>query len=129
VRSIFHAISILTLLATSSANAAETASFIEGTYASKKGCEMLKALQQGTPRNLQTVPETLDKSGFAGWEGSCEFVKIFKHGTKLWTAIMYCVEGATAAPSLASFLRHEDGSYDVSFQNAEQPEVFMQCTN
>ena len=57
--------------------AKDRAIFIEGTYASKEGCQKLAAIEAGTPRNVETVPEVLTADGFKGWEGACEFTKVF----------------------------------------------------
>jgi len=120
---------LLWAASTSCAFAKETASFIEGTYATVKGCKMLEKLADGTPRTISTVPDTLDKNGFHGWEGGCEFTKIFEHMPgKVWTGLMYCVEGnAINAPNMVFLRDEDDNSFEVLQAGNDSPEVFHRC--
>jgi len=109
--------------------AKETANFIEGTYATIKGCSMLEKLGNGTKRTISTVPDTLDKYGFHGWEGGCEFTKVFEHMPgKVWTGLMYCVEGNSInAPNMVFVRDEENNSLEVIQAGDENPKVFHRC--
>ncbi len=123
-------IAMLVLCASSlSVFAKETATFIEGTYATAEGCSMLKKLANGTARTISTVPDTLDKNGFHGWEGGCEFTKVFEHMPgKVWTGLMYCVEGAkVSAPNIVFVRDEDDNSFEVLQAGEDSPEVFRRC--
>ncbi|MGH1418608.1 MAG: hypothetical protein ACRBCJ_07105 [Hyphomicrobiaceae bacterium] len=105
------------------------ADFLVGTFASAKGCKMYNKLQAGTPRSIETVPDTLDADGFHGWEGACEFTKVWQHQPgMIWQALMYCSEGNTAGPQMFSFARDpETGTFDVSSIGQQEPETFHLC--
>lgn len=111
------------------AAAIERADFIKGTYAAGDGCKMLEKLATGTPRGLTTVPEVLTADGFKGWEGSCEFTKIFPHDRgKSWVAIMLCSEGMTLAPTTTVFFKDPDrDSFDVATTGQDEPQVYERC--
>lgn len=81
------------------------AEFIVGTYAMEGRCEMLAKLEAGGPRNVATVPETLDADGFHTWEGGCTFVAIreTEQGHE-WVATMSCAEGAEEWGETDTFL-------------------------
>ncbi len=114
---------------TSLALAQGKADFLMGTFASTQGCAMHNKLKTGTPRSIETVPDTLDADGFHGWEGACEFTKVWEHETgSVWQALMYCSEGNTAGPQIFSFVRDpETGTFDVSSIGQQEPETFQSC--
>jgi hypothetical protein len=81
--------------ATPSARGAEVkATFIAGTWATEDGCEKLVKIAAGTPRSVETVPETLSAAGYDTWEGGCTFseVKETAPGQK-WAVKTLCVDG------------------------------------
>lgn len=109
--------------------AQEQADFLTGTYATANGCKMQKKLAAGTPRSIETVPDTLDAKGFHGWEGDCAFTKVWVHKPgEVWSALMFCAEGNTSGPQIYSFAKDpETGSFDVSSISQTDPEVFQSC--
>lgn len=110
--------------------AKDRASFIDGTYASGEGCKKLAALEAGTPRNVETVPEVLTADGFKSWEGACEFTKVFEHDPgKVWVGLMVCSEGAGIGPQTVVILKGEGDSFEVadSDNEEEEPEVYQRC--
>lgn len=127
-----RALLVLAVLAVCAAGAAATerAGFLAGTYAAGKGCEMLAKIEAGGPRTVETVPETLDADGFHGWEGECDFTKVFEHEPgKVWIGLMVCVEGAQFTPETYLFMKSEaDDSFEVAAQNQELPELYSRCT-
>lgn len=125
-----HAGPLLMLLAAAMpAMAKEKASFIDGVYSSADGCLKLARIEAGGPRNVETVPWTLDADGFHGWEGSCEFTRVLEHEPgKEWVAIMVCVEGAQFVPDLYLFMRGEtDDELEVAHQGSDVPDVYRRC--
>ena len=86
------------------------------TYATRAGCAKLKKLAAGTPRNLNTVPETLDAKGFLSWEGGCTISKINERVTgKTWTVQLKCSEGAEEnVTSTETWTKAPDGSILVN---------------
>lgn len=97
-----------------------------GTYATKEGCEKLKALAAGADRNADTVPETLTENGFEGWEGACTFRSITEaEPGKKWTASMDCHEGAEEGPESDIFERLADGAIKVTVMDNET--VLQRC--
>lgn len=82
------------------------------TYATRAGCVQLRTLAAGTPRNLNTVPETLDASGHRSWEGGCSIEKITERvAGKTWTVNLKCSEGAIEnAKSTETWTKATDGS-------------------
>ncbi|MGE0052912.1 MAG: hypothetical protein AB7S74_01770 [Hyphomicrobium sp.] len=97
-----------------------------GTYATADGCKKVAALAQGKERNVETVPETLTKDGFQGWEGSCTFRSIteVEKGAK-WKAAMDCQEGAEEGPESDLFERLDDGSLKVTVMGNHT--IFVRC--
>ncbi len=108
--------------------AKERGTFIDGTFATEKGCKKLEAIAGGKPRNVETVPEVLTADGFVGWEGSCEFTKVFEHEPgQVWVGLMYCVEGASMNVATYAFTKTGPDSFDVSGGGSDEPEEFRRC--
>ncbi len=86
-----------------------------GSYATKEGCEKLKAIDAGGDRNVETAPDVLTEDGFMGWEGACTFKSITeKEPGKMWSAAMDCAEGASEGPETDIFEKMLDGSIKVT---------------
>jgi hypothetical protein len=117
------------VLAVSSAEARDRAAFINGTYAAGDGCQKLAALESGTARTIETVPDTLTADGIKTWEGGCEFAKTFEHEQgRVWISIMYCSVAATLAPATHVFVKDsETDSFEVAMQGQDTPEVYVRC--
>ena len=127
-------VSILTLvfsLAVAPAvSAKERAAFLgSGTYATASDCEKQHKIDAGGPRNVETSPELLTADGIKGWEGECEFTKVFEHEPgKIWIGLMYCVEGAQFTPQSYLFMKSPaDDSFEVAAQNQDMPDVYVRC--
>ena len=108
-----------------------TASFLgTATYATDSGCDKLKALAAGAPRNLNTVPETLSASGFDDWEGGCSFSRIteVKKG-HLYKARMACGESADEWVETDTFALTDNGAtVTVTVSGGdEKTTVFKRC--
>lgn len=91
-----RAYSLLLLLAFAGPSlAGEKAGFIDGTYVMNGRCEAWRAIRDGGPMNVETVPETLTADGFRTWEGGCSFssIKEIEPGRR-WLARMSCTEAA-----------------------------------
>lgn len=82
------------------------------TYATKAGCMKLKKLAAGTPRNLNSVPDTLDAKGHSSWEGGCMIDKITERlAGKSWVVQLKCSEGAIEnAKTTETWTKAPDGS-------------------
>jgi len=109
--------------------AKEKAAFIKGQYATEKDCQKLRAIEAGGPRNVETAPELLDTTGFNGWEGACEFTRVFEHDAgKSWIGLMACFEGPNFSPQTYIFIKSEaDDSFEVSAANKDEPEIYKRC--
>lgn len=122
--------------------AGRTGDFIgPGTYATAEDCLKVAALAHGTPRNVDTVPETLTKVGFVGWEGSCTFREVTPldqgptqttetqtskvQTTKTWKAMMDCQEGASEGSQSNVFERLPDGALKVTVMGNDT--IFVRC--
>lgn len=123
------ALGLLVALPAAPLAAKERASFLAGTYATEDGCRKLARIHAGGPRNLETVPWTLEADGFHGWEGACEFTRIDEHEPgRSWIAIMMCVEGAQLAPELYLFMKDEaEDAFEVARQGDDSPELYRRC--
>lgn len=97
------------------------------TYSSAKGCSQLKALASGTPRNLNTVPETLTAKGYLGWEGGCAIERIQEQvKAKRWTVSLRCSEGAVENQRHQEIWeRAPDGALLISFK--KKRERYVAC--
>lgn len=116
------------LVASGAAVAKEKAAFIEGTYATQEGCDKLDALAGGKPRSVESVPDVLTSDGFKGWEGACEFTKVYEHEAgRVYIGLMFCGEGATLAPQTYAFIKGEDGSFEVAASGQDQPDLYVRC--
>ncbi|MDX2257611.1 MAG: hypothetical protein NW205_01715 [Hyphomicrobiaceae bacterium] len=112
------------------AGAAERAEFLKGTYATADGCRKLQKLAAGTPRSVETVPETLDAEGFHGWEGGCRFTRIFEHEAgKVWIGLMFCVEGASLTPQTYAFVKGDGDSFEVAGSEDDEPDLYLPCND
>ena len=82
------------------------------TYATKAGCGKLKRLAAGTPRGLNSVPDTVDAKGHSSWEGGCTIDKIAERvAGKTWVVNLTCSEGAIEnAKSTETWTKAADGS-------------------
>lgn len=113
------------------AHAKERAAFLAGQYATTAQCEKLRKVEAGGPKNVGTAPELLDAGGFHGWEGGCEFTKIFEHEPgKSWTAIMLCTEGMSSEPGLYHFSKDAtEDRFEVTGPDSDEdgPGVYLRC--
>lgn len=108
--------------------AKEKASFIEGTYASEEGCRKFAAIEAGTPRTVETVPEVLTADGFRSWEGACEFTKVLEHEPgRMWLGFMVCSEGAIITPQSVVIIKGEGDSLEVGADGENEPEAYHRC--
>lgn len=115
-------------LTTAAAGADVEAKFLgTATYSSAKGCAKLKALASGTPRNLNTVPETLTAKGYLGWEGGCAIERIQEQvKAKRWLVSLRCSEGAVEnRRHRETWEKAPDGAILVSFK--KQRERYVAC--
>lgn len=120
----------LSLAVPTAAAAKERATFLAGQYATAEQCQKLRKLEAGGPKNVGTAPELLDAVGFHGWEGGCEFTKVFEHDpAKSWVALMICSEGMSTMPQMYVFTKHEtEDSFEVSHSDADDaPEIYNRC--
>lgn len=121
----------LALVVPMAAAAKESAAFLVGQYATAEQCEKLRKVEAGGPKNVGTAPEVLDAGGFHGWEGGCEFTKIFEHDPgKSWTAIMLCSEGMSSTPGLYHFAKDEtEDRFEVTGpgQDEDGPAAYLRC--
>lgn len=123
------AAAIAASIGATAALARERAGFIRGSFATADGCRKLEAIANGGPRNVATVPDVLTADGFKGWEGACEFTKVFEHEPgQSWVALMLCSEGATTTPATYAFVKSGDDAFDVSLSGgAGEPEEWKRC--
>lgn len=84
------------MAATSHVRADVVAEFLGGgEYGLPSDCAKLAKLASGGPRNIQTVPEVLTKSGYKSWEGGCTIARIAPHRSlDRYTVELKCSEGA-----------------------------------
>ncbi len=98
------------------------------TYAMKDGgCEKLKKITEGGPKNVSTTPETLTADGFSSWETGCSFtsVKEIVKGKK-WKAKMACNdEAGEINPETDIFEKQPDGSFKVTTEG--KTTHFVRC--
>lgn len=113
------------------AQAKDRASFLAGQYATAEQCEKLRKIEAGGPKGVGTSPELLDADGFHGWEGGCEFTKIFDHDPgKSWTAIMLCTEGMSTEPGLYHFAKDAtEDRFEVTGPDSDEdgPAAYLRC--
>lgn len=113
------------------AAAKDRATFLAGQYATSEQCEKLRLIETGGPKNVSTSPELLDADGFHGWEGGCEFTKIFEHTPgKSWTAIMLCTDGMASEPGLYHFAKDEtEDRFEVTGPDKDEngPAAYLRC--
>ncbi len=119
----------------SAAHAQLTATFIDGTYVtSAKACAQVKALAKGGRRNLNTVPWTLDKKGFASWEGGCGFARITerKKGSE-WAIEADCQEGAEETKESYLVRRTSPATFSIALttkgatRDQRKPQTYTRC--
>ena len=85
------------------------------TYSTAEGCKKFAALAAGAERNISSVPETLTRNGYEGWEGGCTFKSIVElEPGKKWKAEMQCAEGAEEGTETDIFERLADGKLQVT---------------
>ncbi|MGE0022283.1 MAG: hypothetical protein AB7S70_01475 [Hyphomicrobium sp.] len=112
------------------AGAKERADFLLGQYATAEQCEKLRKVEAGGPKNAGTAPELLDADGFKGWEGACEFTKVFEHEPgKTWMALTICSEGMTMTPTTYVFDKLEgEDSFEVhDARDEDGPGLYKRC--
>jgi hypothetical protein len=112
------------------AAAKERAAFLAGQYATAEQCEKLRKVEAGGPKNVGTAPELLDADGFHGWEGGCEFTKIFEHDPgQTWVALMVCSEDMTVTPATYVFVKDQGADSFEVHQSGDQdgPEIYTRC--
>lgn len=109
----------------------DRAAFLTGQYATAEQCEKLRKIEAGGPKGVGTSPELLDAGGFHGWEGGCEFTKIFEHDPgKSWTAIMLCTDGPASSPGLYHFVKDEtEDRFEVTGPDQDEsgPAAYLRC--
>lgn len=122
------ALILASLAMATAAGAKERAPFITGQYATAEQCEKLRAIERGTPENVETSPELLDADGFRNWEGGCSFTKVFEHEPgSSWLAFMICSEGMSMTAASYVFVKDEDTIEVYGAEQADGPEVFTRC--
>ncbi len=85
---------MLAALASSPSAAEVKAPFVDGVWATEEGCRKLADLAAGTPRSVDTVPETLTADGYQTWEGGCTFASIEEtEKGRAWTVKTSCADG------------------------------------
>ncbi len=109
--------------------AKDRANFLRGQYATEADCAKVRKIEAGGPRNVETAAELLDAEGIHGWEGTCEFTKVFEHDPgKSWVGLMVCSEGIQTIAQTYVFMKNEDAdSFDVAAENAESPDTYIRC--
>jgi hypothetical protein len=118
---------IMAAVTAGSAEAATTASFIDGVYAREGLCDKWKAVEAGGPRNLDTVTETLSAEGFRSWEGNCDFDTVTeKEKGKVYEAKMKCIEGASEWTETNTFNLAPSGDAITVWIEGEKHE-FVKC--
>lgn len=118
----------LALVAASAiANADVEAKFLgKSTYSTARGCQMLKALAAGAPRNLNSVPQTLDARGYRSWEGGCEIERVQEQVTgKRWLVALRCHEGAESQRQHETWEKAPDGALLVTLNKKKYR--YTQC--
>ncbi|HRN83773.1 MAG TPA: hypothetical protein PK857_03055 [Hyphomicrobium sp.] len=108
--------------------AKERAAFLDGQYATAAQCEKLRKIEAGGKETVSTAPELLDADGFRGWEGGCEFTKLFEHEPgQSWLAFMVCSEGMSVNAATYVFVKDGD-AFEVHRSGEEQgPELYTRC--
>lgn len=104
--------------------------FIGATvYATKDGCEKLKALAAGGEKNVATVPEFLTEDRFGGWEGGCTFASLVEtQAGKTWEVLKTCFEGEDETQSTDIFeFDASTGAISVTEKGQTTPTVFLPC--
>ena len=128
---LLRAVAILAALAASPAAADVKAAFLAGTYtATASDCKMVQALAAGTPRNLNTVPVTLDATGLHSWEGGCTFTRIRADwDRKTWRATARCGEGAiTGVTDSITLVRTSPTAFTIRRASDKKAEAYSLCT-
>lgn len=118
----------IALVATGSSALADVeAKFLgKSTYSTARGCQMLKALAAGATRNLNTVPQTLDATGYHSWEGGCEIERIAEQVKgKRWLVALHCHEGAASRRQHETWERAPDGALLVTLDKKKYR--YTQC--
>lgn len=110
--------------------AKDRASFLAGQYATAEQCQKLRKVEAGGAHNVSTAPELLDANGFHGWEGGCEFTKVFEHEPGAsWLAFMICSDGPAMSPATYVFAKQEgDDAFEVHSPNDQDgPQLYTRC--
>lgn len=113
----YHILAVLlaALLMTSATGAfAAEAPFVDGTYATKAGCDWLAKAQSA--RDPEKRPVTMERDGFWGLEWNCQFAQLVEHEKNAaWVAILFCEEPGYPYPDMAVIRRDGDGGFIVNF--------------
>jgi len=120
----------LALMASTAAVAKDRATFLQGQYATSAQCEKLRKVESGGDENVGTAPELLDSDGFHGWEGGCEFTKIYEHDPgQSWLAIMVCTDATSSKPEMYFFSKNEgEDAFVVSrSDDDDEPATYTRC--
>jgi hypothetical protein len=121
---------VLALMTSTAAVAKDRATFLKGQYATAAQCEKLRKVEAGGAQNVGTTPELLDADGFHGWEGGCEFTKIYEHDPgQSWLGIMVCSDAATSKPEMYFFSKDEkEDAFVVSrSDDDDEPATYTRC--
>jgi hypothetical protein len=119
----------LALVASTAVHAKQRATFLKGQYATTEQCEKLRKIEAGGPKGVGTTPELLDADGFHGWEGGCEFTKIFEHEPgKSWVALMICSDAVSETPEMYSITKDEtEDSFQIAGSDDDEPGTYTRC--
>lgn len=98
-------------------------------YATKEGCEKLKALAAGGEKNVATVPEFLTEDRFGGWEGGCTFASLTEtQAGRAWEVQKTCFEGEDETQTTDIFeLDVTTKAIAVTEKGQTAPTVFLPC--
>jgi hypothetical protein len=111
------------------ASAQQTATFLDGPYTmSAQACAKLKALAAGGPRNINTVPWHVLRTGISHWEGSCGYRRITerKKGVE-WRIDAVCQEGPRRSREIYTWVRRGDGQFDVTLKGQRKAVRYTRC--
>jgi len=117
------------LAAPATAALAARASFLDGTYVmSVEACDKLKALARGATPSITTVPWSVDRKGITYWEGGCGFSRVteVRKGSE-WRIKADCEEGPNQSTEVYTWVKIEDGVYDVTVKGDTKPVRYTRC--
>ncbi len=122
------ALGLASAASTRSASGAEVkAAFITGTWATEEGCQKLAKIASGTPKSVETMPETLTQDGYATWEGGCTFSEIKETVPgRTWSVKTACVDGAEEWSDDETIVLDETGKR-LTVTVEDKTTVFVRC--